>query len=170
MMLEGERIYLRKTNSKDLKIIKQWLQKPEIRIPYGFGEGLEKSFICSENNHAFMIVTKKPRRIIGACHVNYILDRGDIGIIIGDKSWHGKGYGTEALKLLLDCGFNTLGYNFIGLQVFGFNIPAIRCYEKVGFKEITRLKDSVIYENKLYDWIFIGLSKKEYLKQNILGR
>lgn len=60
---------------------------------------------------------------------------GTVGIFIGDENNRSNGYGTEALKLLLDYGFNYLNLNNIMLAVKSFNERAIKCYEKVGFKE-----------------------------------
>jgi RimJ/RimL family protein N-acetyltransferase len=49
----------------------------------------------------------------------------------------GKGYGTEALKKLLETAYN-MDLKTIQLVVFDFNKSAYRCYEKVGFKKISQ--------------------------------
>ena len=55
-----------------------------------------------------------------------------VGISIG-KEWHGKAYGTDAMKTLIDFIFQYIAVQKIKLQVFSFNPAAIRSYEKCGF-------------------------------------
>ena len=71
-------------------------------------------------------------------NINYQNRIGTVGIFIGDESNRNNGYGAETLKLLLDYGFNYLNLNNIMLTVKSFNERAIKCYEKVGFKEFVR--------------------------------
>ena len=73
--------------------------------------------------------------------------------IIGDEENRSKGYGTEAMKLLVDYGFNILGLHNIDLNVFEFNKQAIKAYEKVGFKEYGRRHESYFLDGKFYDEI-----------------
>jgi RimJ/RimL family protein N-acetyltransferase len=51
----------------------------------------------------------------------------------------GKGYGTDALKILTGHAFQNLGMKCVGLSVYDFNTRAIKCYEKAGFTEIRRI-------------------------------
>ncbi|CAG9621167.1 hypothetical protein BACCIP111883_01939 [Sutcliffiella rhizosphaerae] len=55
-------------------------------------------------------------------------------IDIGDKKYWGKGYGTEALKLLIDYAFLELNLHRVSLRVFSFNEKAIHIYSKLGFE------------------------------------
>ena len=62
--------------------------------------------------------------------------------MIGNKDFWDRGYGTEAVRLLLRFGFLTLNLNNIRLTVHSFNERAIRCYEKCGFKRCGYWPDS----------------------------
>ncbi len=53
-----------------------------------------------------------------------------LGIFIGDKNYRNKGYGTEAIKLLLEYGFRYMNLYNIKLDLMEFNIRALKCYEK----------------------------------------
>ncbi len=57
----------------------------------------------------------------------------EVGISIGAKEWWNKGYGSEAMELMVKYGFETLNMHRVWLRVFERNKRAIRSYEKVGF-------------------------------------
>lgn len=57
-------------------------------------------------------------------------------IFLGEKDEWGKGYGTEATRLMLDYVFTALGLHNIMLKAFGYNERGIRAYRRAGFKEI----------------------------------
>jgi RimJ/RimL family protein N-acetyltransferase len=62
-------------------------------------------------------------------------------ILIGDRNMRGKGIGQQIMKQLLFISFMILGTEIATLNVFDWNEPAIKCYEKAGFrinKEKTR--------------------------------
>lgn len=62
-----------------------------------------------------------------------------LGIRIGDKNYWGKGYGTEAVNILVGYWLNTTDTSRLWLKVLPQNIRAIRCYDKVGFVHVGRL-------------------------------
>ncbi len=98
-------------------------------------------------NHFFTIVDLESDEAIGWCkldHVHPINRRGDISILIGDPRFRGRGYGQEAVHLLLDAAFNLVNLESVELGVFAFNKHAIACYEKVGFKEVGGKKHDVV--------------------------
>jgi RimJ/RimL family protein N-acetyltransferase len=61
-------------------------------------------------------------------------DTGAFGIVIGEKTAWGKGYGTAALTEVLRIGFSELGLYRIHLDAFAGNARGVRCYEKCGFR------------------------------------
>jgi RimJ/RimL family protein N-acetyltransferase len=75
----------------------------------------------------------------------------------------GKGYGSEALKLLLQFAFLELNLHRIGLDVISYNEPAIRSYIRSGFSEEGRVREAIYREGKRYDRIYMGLLKQEWL-------
>lgn len=96
-----------------------------------------KNLLKSSSN--FAIVKTEDDTLIGNCgldKVDHISRKATIGIFIGDKDNRGKGYGSEALKLLLDFGFKYLNLNNIDLQVVDFNKNAIACYKKWDLKNM----------------------------------
>ena len=96
-------------------------------------------------------------------NVNNEINRTAIlGIFIGEKKEQNKGLGAETIKLLLDYGFNYLNLHEISLEVYEFNKRAIKCYEKVGFKECGRKRESKYLNGKYYDIITMDILKSEF--------
>lgn len=72
-----------------------------------------------------------------------------------------KGYGTEATKAVVDFGFDQVGLHRITLGVYAFNPRAQHVYEKVGFVQEGRLRESLLWEGERYDDILMAILKHE---------
>lgn len=113
----------------------------------------------------FAIVDLETNKLIGNCGYPKISRQNrmaEVGIFIGDEENRSKGYGAEALKLLLDYGFNYLNLHSIMLAVMLFNDRAIACYKKVGFKETGRLRENYFLNGKYYDVVFMDILESEF--------
>ena len=84
--------------------------------------------------------------------------------MIGDKDYWGKGYGSDALKVLIRFIFEEVNIYKIKLNVFSFNKRAISCYKKLGFKEEGILKDELYRNGKYFDIIPMALFKEDFIK------
>lgn len=168
--IRGERLYLSPMSEEDFEIYTKWMNDKEITEKLGnyyknITLSSEKKYLENESGYSFAIVLKKENRLIGnitLMDVNNINQTASLGIFIGEKEDRNKGYGKEAIKILLDYGFNTLNLNNIMLGVFSFNEYAIRTYEKIGFKKIGQRRDSVYRNGKLYDEIFMDILKDDF--------
>ena len=85
-----------------------------------------------------------------------------LGMVIGEKEYWGQGYGQEAVKLLVDYGFNLLNLNSIMLGAFEFNARALRCYERAGFKVIGRRRQARIIGGRKYDAVLMDILAEEF--------
>lgn len=88
-----------------------------------------------------------------------------LGIVIGEKEYWSRGYGTEAITLILDYGFNILNLHSVGLGVIAFNEQAIACYKKVGFKEAGRKRESKFMFGKPHDVVLMDVLAGEFQSQ-----
>lgn len=116
-----------------------------------------EDYLKDRNRTAFKIVHKSSGIVIGHCEA-YEINKDTARlcrILIGDKSYRGKGLGFSATKELVEWCFNQLKVNFIDLNVYDFNIAAINCYRKLGFLETTEIKMS---EHKGETWKSIRMS------------
>jgi RimJ/RimL family protein N-acetyltransferase len=109
-------------------------------------------------------------KLIGNCAIRGINSKdrvGICGIVIGEKEFHGKGYGTEAMKLLVDYGFNTLNLNRIELSTFAFNTRAHESYLKVGFIEEGRKRQAIFKNGEYHDEIIFSILRSEWDKHKL---
>lgn len=85
-----------------------------------------------------------------------------MGIAIGDAVHRGKGFGTEAIKLLMEFGFLEMNLNRIELQVLELNAPARKLYERLGFKLEGTLRQSLFREGRYWDTYIMSMLRSEY--------
>lgn len=170
--LVGNNIYLSPRNGEDYEKFTEWLNDFETTDYIGSSSAImpllgEKKYFEEHLGDvaSFTIVTLEDDRPIGAIAIEDINSTrrcGTLGIFIGDKESRNKGYGSEAIKLLLDYGFNYLNLHSIKLNVFDFNKRAIACYKKCGFKECGRLRENYFLNGKYYDTIIMDILSNEF--------
>ncbi|MGY4706330.1 GNAT family N-acetyltransferase [Candidatus Bipolaricaulota sp. J31] len=85
-----------------------------------------------------------------------------LGIVIGEKSYWDKGYGAEAVRTMLRYAFLELGLNRVELEVFSFNLRALRCYQKAGFKREGVRRQALFRDGKFHDVILMGILRSEF--------
>lgn len=170
--LVGDRIYLSPRNAEDVEQFTEWLNDFQITDYIGASATLytiagEKEFLESNNSleATFVIVDLKNDKMIGTVsleNINHINRTGTLGVFIGNAEYRSKGYGTEAIKLILEYGFKYLNLNNIKLDVMGFNARAIACYKKCGFKEIGRRRKCKYIDGEYYDSISMDILAEEF--------
>lgn len=170
--IEGERIYLSPMNLEDINKYVKWMN--DFSVTDGLGSSSKLTTSLSEltwlENHLkscemqFAIILKETDEIIGNCgyfNINYLHQNGEVGLFIGEEENRNKGYGTEALKLIVDYGFNYLNLKNIMLKVYSFNEGAIKAYKKVGFKIIGKRTSNYYLNGKWYDEYFMEILRDE---------
>ena len=107
-------------------------------------------------------------------NVNILQKNAYLGIMLGNPEYQRKGYGKEAINLILDYGFSFLNLYSISLTVFEYNEVAYNLYKKIGFKEVGRLRKRMEIMGKRYDEIIMDILKEEfesvYIKREIEER
>lgn len=84
------------------------------------------------------IETKGERHIgdVDLHDINRSEGRARLTILIGNRDYWGRGFGTDAVMTLLKYAFDEMGLNAVNLRVCDFNRRAIRSYEKNGFEQV----------------------------------
>jgi RimJ/RimL family protein N-acetyltransferase len=85
-----------------------------------------------------------------------------LGISIGRPSDWGKGYGTDASRLMIRYGFDELNLHRIWLDVFGYNERAIALYRRLGFTEEGRWREHLERDGRRHDVVLMGLLRSEW--------
>jgi len=178
--LIGENIYLALRSLDDAEQYTIWLNDFNVSDYIGrssqvFSVEAEKKYLeqQSEDDCAFGIVTLNGDRLIGTIdlqNIDKINRTAVLGIFIGDQEYREKGLGTEAIRLLLDFGFNYLNLHSIKLDLMEFNERAYKCYTKCGFKEIGRRRECKYINGKYYDSISMDILKDEFTESYIRNK
>ncbi len=131
----------------------------------GLREGLrEREIQVREGKrHQFTIIENSGGKKVGSIDIRPFEDgfRGDMGIWIGIP-FHGKGYGTEAVRQIVQYGFDKLQLEKVEAKIFAGNQASRRLFEKVGFQLEGTIRAGAKKRGKLQDeWLF-GILKNEF--------
>ncbi|MBN2057343.1 MAG: GNAT family N-acetyltransferase [Candidatus Saganbacteria bacterium] len=172
VMIENKRIYLKQlavTDITDAYI--NWLNDPEVNRFLSVRGGAQdrqmvEKYVASydgdDNRLLLGIFDKASRKHIGNITFSSINRRsgvGAIGIAIGDKSFWGKGYGSEALQAAVDLAFAVLKLRRVEAGINAENAASISLFNKAGFVEEGRLKEREKFGDRYVDFLWFGLLK-----------
>ena len=174
-ILIGERVRLRGVRDDDLPILAKWEMDPgrtaTLRnwvIPPSEASAKEfiaKSSANQKDDVCFAIETlDDPPLLAGLVGIwgARLKDRcGEFGIALG-REYIGRGYGSDATRVIVDYGFREMGLHRIQLSVVSFNLAGIRAYEKAGFAEEGRHRESVLHDGRWYDDVLMSILDHEW--------
>jgi RimJ/RimL family protein N-acetyltransferase len=101
----------------------------------------------------------------GLHDVDAVNRTAEFGIVIGEKDYWNRGYGTKATKLTLRHGFENLNLNRIYLEVFETNPRAMKAYESAGFMREGILRQAIFKNSRYIDVILMSILQSEWMKQ-----
>ncbi len=172
--MESENIIIRKSIFDDCEIFTKWEQQDYIKEFLTINkertyEEVVREFILREqdsSNEQYTIILKE-NRLIGRVYLSKIekgFDSMDITrIYIGEKEYIGKGYGREAMELLLNYCFNILNMERVTLDHYAGNIAG-NLYLKLGFKYEGIMRNAAKRDNKYFDLHLMSMLREEYEK------
>ena len=85
-----------------------------------------------------------------------------VGIGLGEREYWGKGYGTDAMRVVLCYAFTELNLHRVTLGVFEYNPRAIRSYEKAGFVHEGRVRKELHKDGQRWDALEMGILRQEW--------
>lgn len=174
MFLQGTKVNVRSLVREDILNIVKWKSDPEIADLVRGGpihtsiEIENKRFdrrMDSTDSIRLLVETKQKKAIgfISLGEIDKENKKADLGMLIGEKDFWDRGYGTDALLTLLDYLFTRLDFNRIGLEVFDYNLRAIKAYEKIGFKVEGVQRQGLYRANIFHDIYIMGILSQDYL-------
>ncbi|MFX0038400.1 MAG: GNAT family N-acetyltransferase [Promethearchaeota archaeon] len=178
-MLKGKRVKLGPIKREYLESFLKWFNDPEIiqyLVPFrpmtrmAEEEWIENLKNREDNIHFSILIPQEDASdiLIGNCGLHKIDWKNRVaeaGIAIGEKEYQNKGYGTEAMELLVDYGFNTVNLNRIELFTYVFNERALKLYKKIGFIEEGRKRQFFWSKGQYHDSIMMGILAEEWNKK-----
>jgi RimJ/RimL family protein N-acetyltransferase len=179
--MEGKLVRLRAYEKSDLEAVMKWINDEEVtnllggplfRSPVSSvteAKYIEANTDSAGPNKVLVIEALENPRYIGATDlhaIDWYNRHAEVGIVIGDKSCWGKGYGTDAMRLMLRLAFDKLNLNRVALRVFDYNHRAIRSYEKCGFVREGVLRKDRFLGGRYYDTIVMGILADEFRALN----
>lgn len=128
-------------------------------------EKLEKQLEENKNEFYFAIRARDDDRLIGKATVQWIEwsnGNGFLKLGFGAAEDRGKGYGTQALGMLLRFAFAELNLFRVTAMVPEYNIAAIALLKKFGFIEEVRRRQSLERDGRRWDLLVFGLLSEEW--------
>lgn len=172
--IDGKRLYLREVRLTDVNdAYYRWLNDPEVT------RCLETRFVCQSvekirdyvetaNRKAdeifLAICLKRDGRHIGNIKlgpVNWVHRFGEISLVIGDKGQWGKGYATEAIRMVCTYAFDVLGLHKVTAGSYATNPGSVRAFEKAGFEREGTWKEHYYSAGRYVDRICLGRLRPE---------
>jgi RimJ/RimL family protein N-acetyltransferase len=128
-------------------------------------EALYAELSAASDMAFFTVYERASWQAVGTTYLTDIDHRhrsAEFGVLIGEAIWRGKGYGTETASLMLDYAFTALGLHSIMLTVYAFNLAGRRAYEKAGFREVGRRRQSHWMGGQYWDEIIMDCLATEF--------
>lgn len=171
-MIDGSKIVLRNKRMSDARNDYEWQKDPELAwldaappIDCTFDEYLtdygSELFFPSQVRHSFAMDTLDGKHIGNCVYYNIDEDQSEaeLGIMIGDRHYWDKGYGADAVRVLLNHVFRFTNLNRIYLKTLVNNARARRCFEKCSFTPCGHL------ERDGYKFLLMDLSREQWREE-----
>ncbi|MEK7658933.1 MAG: GNAT family protein [Patescibacteria group bacterium] len=179
--LKSERIILQPIELKEIselsRVISGWINNGQVTYYMFTGQKPKNSKQVSDSikkeletheNVIFMakdIKTQKPIGYAGLYDINQTARKAEFRVLIGEKDFWGKGYGTEITELITYYGFDRLNLNRISLGYVADNKAAGKAYEKAGYVFEGTLKQDIYRNSKYYDAVLMAVLRDDYYKK-----
>jgi hypothetical protein len=184
-LYEGEHICLGPIDhEKDAEVEARWTQDADYMKAVDFlpahplsvaqlkkkYEAIEKQMEEDKNFFYFTIRLRSTDpeqndRLVGFARIEWIEwthGNGNLRLAIGDPADRRKGYGREALNLLLRFAFGELNLYRLSASIAEYNAPALALFKQAGFVEEVRRRQALNRDGRTWDVIHAGLLQAEW--------
>ena len=168
--IDGERIYLREVRESDVnEHYYRWMNDNETTqylesrfFPNSLSAilGFVRSFDGNVNNVFLAVIDKKNGQHIGNIKlgpIQWIHRTAEVGILLGEKEYWGKGFATEALKLLSNYAFNKLNLRKLTAGCYNLNKGSEALFLKAGFAVEGVRPQQFFFNGQYVDYVLLGL-------------
>jgi RimJ/RimL family protein N-acetyltransferase len=178
MFLEGDRVRLRPFELADAATFQAWINDVDVarlvgRVPFQASIPAEEQFIrggiVNDWEHgihlAIEAIDGEEPVLIGTIDLrdlHPVARHGEIGILVGERAYWNRGFGSDAVRTICRYGFEDMDLHRISLTVAAYNPRAQRAYEKVGFVIEGRLRDHRYAAGRYHDTLVMGLLRTDF--------
>ena len=170
--IRGTNIILREQRPEDAPFFAYWFNQPQVMFQCGFTEATDEEherFVITHNHRTedsvWYTITDLEGNIIGETGLLRMWPAWhctDLSIIIPDPKMQHKGYGTEAIRIMLEMAFSNYDMNRVAIGVVGLNANALEFYKKIGFKQEGMQEQGYYYNNEYSDFIMMRILREEW--------
>ena len=170
--IRGKKIILRKQREEDAPFFAYWFNQPQVMFQCGFekttDEEEEKRIInvsLESEDSVWFTITDLDGNIIGETGLLRMFPawhQTDLTIIIPNPEMQHKGYGSEAIRIMLDMAFHEYEMHRVSIGVVGLNTDALEFYKKIGFKQEGILEEAYYYNDEYSDFIMMRILSQEW--------
>lgn len=177
LMIKGQQIYLRPITAEDTGMVVRWRNMPVVVENFIYRQPIS----CKEHEnwltqkvfkgfvHQFIVCRYERNVPLGSVYLQNFVEehkRAESGIYLGEEEAYGKGIGTEAVKLLAEYAFATLGMHKLTARVLAHNMASRRLHEKAGYVQEACLRDELFLDGQYEDLILFGAINPGRYKEN----
>ena len=172
--LKGRRVTLREMQRADLQLLHRWLNDPDVmqywdgrdhpapfdRVETRFRKSIEGT---DRESQRFMIeVDEKTIGMVQHGRVQPRTRHAQVDLLIGDPAFRAAGYGSDAMRAILEHLFETVRVHRVWLTLRATNVQARRGAEKCGFTQEGVLREHDQLEGKMVDVVVFGMLAREW--------
>jgi len=176
VFLAGAQVILRGLEDDDMDHVARWVNHPDVTYTMFTGQRpMSQAQVAAEwrrylenPNHVVFLVedrrTHRPLGLAGLYDIHPTGRKAEFRVLIGEKDFWNRGYGTEITELVTFYGFDRLNLNRVWLGVTAENKGGVRAYEKAGFRKEGVLRQDLYRNSRYYDTIRMSVLREEYYR------
>jgi RimJ/RimL family protein N-acetyltransferase len=178
-VLEGAAVRLRPPRPDEYPLLFGWYNDPEVVAPYDrFTVDTMDSFVASVEGAPSDPTSLAPRFVVerketpgaigfvGHYRAHPVLEYVDVWYVLGDTTARGKGYGTGAVRLLIDHLFATTTLERVGATCDVENVPSYRLLDAIGLRRDGTLRSALFHHGRWHDVYVYGVTRPDWAAQS----
>jgi RimJ/RimL family protein N-acetyltransferase len=177
-LLEGYRLRLRSPQKSDMMVLFGWYNDPETVAPFdrfsidSYEEFADAVAKAPQDPHSlaprFVVERKDDGKVLGFVghyQAHPVLEITDVWYVLAEPDERGKGYGKEAVGLLVDYLFHSQSLARVGATCDVENIPSARLLERLGFRKEGTLRSALHHHGLWHDVLVFGVTRPEWAER-----
>lgn len=179
-MIHGRKLLLRPFRIEDLERLHAYVNDMEVALPAAMSpkplaatlvQPGREAAVAGYAADAIVFAIEAANRFIGTCAIQQfdpVAHSCEIRIVIGDRAFWNRGFGREALGMLIDYAFRQFNVNRIWLSVLSNNLRAFHCFAACQFVEEGRLRQHIWNDGAYIDLVYMGLLHSDWHASQIV--